>query len=209
MKLPPRLEDSFAATAGELGQVTASWLYLDAVLEGWPGGATALREALGRSFPVADAVCALAEQGRKKPVISVAAVSSALEGCDEVVLIGYEADFVDALLAALPGRRFALLAQSSFEVDFQRVTANHQGRLVALDFPRFQSWAGARSALLTFLYGTSESTTHVVPEWLRATGSDVRTQFRSLVGWEVLQAPLHVYPRWLEQVELSGFTHVI
>jgi hypothetical protein len=208
MKLPARLEDAFAAAAGELGQVTASWLYLEEVQRVWPGGAAALREALGRTFPVADAVFAMAEQGRARPAVDVTRARAALAGCTEVVLVGYEADYVDALLAALPACRFAVLAHSALAADFERMTANHRGRLSPLELPRFQSWAGPRSALLTFLYGTAGETTHVVPEWLRALGPDVRTQFRVLVGWEVLQGPLHVFPRWLEQVELSSFTHL-
>jgi hypothetical protein len=209
MTVPPTLEDAFAAVAGELGQVSASWLFLREFSRGWPEGPRAMREALGRSFPVADAVCAQAEEGRAGPRVELPAISQALAGCSATVLIGYEADFVDALVAGLPQMRFALLTQSSFQVDYERVLANHRGRVVPLEPSRFQSWAGARSALLTFLYGTQGGITHVVPEWLRASGPDTRTQFRSLLGWEALQGPLHVFPRWLEQVELSEFTQVL
>jgi hypothetical protein len=48
----------------------------------------------------------------------------------------------------------------------------------------------------------------VLPAWVRATGEDVRTQFRSLLAWNVLQAPMFVYPRWLVEVDAASFTHV-
>ena len=38
---------------------------------------------------------------------------------------------------------------------------------------------------------------------------DVRTQFRELIGWEVLGGEMYVYPRWLVQAPLVDFSWVI
>lgn len=209
MTLPPRLEDAFAAAAGELGHVSAAWLFVREVTRDWPQGATALRDALGRAFPIADAVAAQALEGRRAPTVDAAPAVAALEGCKRVVLVGYEADFVDPLVAALGGIEFHLLTQGSLEADWDRVLANHQGKVTPIALSRVQAQAGPKSALVTFLYGSDGARTHVVPEWLRLLGPDTRTQFRALVGWEALQGPLHVYPRWLEQTETEAFTHLI
>jgi hypothetical protein len=45
--------------------------------------------------------------------------------------------------------------------------------------------------------------------WLRACGADVRAQFRALVAWNILAAPLALYPRWLVDVEADIFTHFV
>ena len=36
-----------------------------------------------------------------------------------------------------------------------------------------------------------------------------RSQFRALVAWNVLEAPLQLYPRWLVEVEADTFTHFV
>lgn len=208
MKLPPRLEDSFAVAASELGQVTASWLFVEAVTRDWPEGAQALRDALGRSFPVLDAVAAQAVEGKQRPAPDVAAALRALEGCKKLVVVGHEASHLDPLLAALEGVQVGVILSTALGGDLERILANHRGQVELLTLRTFQAWAGAKSALLTFLYGSAGGVTHVTPEWLRALGPDTRTQFRSLVGWEVLGGALTVYPRWLEQIELSVFTEL-
>jgi hypothetical protein len=44
---------------------------------------------------------------------------------------------------------------------------------------------------------------------VRVCGEDVRTQFRSLVAWDVLPHPFFVYPRWLVPAALSTFSAVV
>lgn len=209
MTLPPGLEDAFGAAAGELGHVSASWLYVREVQAESPQGVAALRDALGRAFPVLDAVAAQAESGRTGAAVDLAPVRAALQGVRRLVVVGLEADFLDPLVAGLEGVELGLLAHGSLAADYDRVLANFRGRMARVELPRVQAWAGPRSALLCFSYGTGAGLTHVPPEWLRVAGPDTRTHFRTLVAWDALQGPLHVYPRWLEQVEAASFTHLV
>jgi hypothetical protein len=208
--LPSGIDQAFTIAAAELGMCSASWLYVGEVAQALgPPGVEALRERLGRPFPVLDAVGAAWLDGVRAPSASTQAVQQALTGAKRVVLVGLETRFLDALLPKLPEVQFALLQHGTFDVDWERVLANYGGRLTPLDFDRFQAWAGAASVLLTFAYGVHGASTHVVPSWLRVTGEDVRTQFRSLIAWDVLGAPMWVYPRWLVEVPQSAFTRVI
>ncbi len=204
------MEQAFAAAAGELGMCCASWLFAQNVAEAAGEDAVAqLRDALGRAFPVLDSVCAQWQRGERVDP-SASAISARLTGVDRVVIVGLESLFVDALVAELSaGVKVALLRHSSFPVDWERVKANQPEHLHLVDLESFQGWAGARSALLTFAYGVQGGTAHVAPEWLRVSGEDVRTQFRSLIAWDVLRAPMFVYPRWLVEVGTDAFTEVV
>lgn len=208
--LPDGLDQAFAVAAGELGMCCAAWLYVEnAAADGGIERVLALRDALGRVFPVLDAVADQWLRGVRGPQLDPSRLASACAGASHVVFVGVEALFLDALLARLQGPRCALLCHSSFEVDWPRVLSNFDGRVEAVDLDHFQAWAGPRSVLLTFAYGASESSTHVLPEWLRITGDDVRAQFRSLLAWDVLRAPMFVYPRWLVEIGTSSFTEVL
>ncbi len=103
----------------------------------------------------------------------------------------------------------ALLTQGEFSTDWSRVLSNYGGRVAATDLASFQSLAGHRSALLTFAYGVRGPIAHVPALWLRVIGTDVRTQFRSLIAWDVLGAEMYVYPRWLGETLTAGFSQVI
>jgi hypothetical protein len=72
-----------------------------------------------------------------------------------------------------------------------------------------QHWAGSRSALLTFVYRADDYHAHVGPAWLRVSGPDVRTQFRALVGWDVLGESMAVCPRWLLPTNVGDFSHLV
>jgi hypothetical protein len=121
-----------------------------------------------------------------------------------------EATFLDALVERLdPAVKVAMIAHSPFSVDWNRVLDNYGGRIERVDLDTFQNWAGGKSALLTFAYGRVDSRTAVAPLWLRACGADVRSQFRALVAWNVLEAPLLLYPRWLVEIEADSFTHFV
>lgn len=209
--LPEGLGQAFTVAAGELGMACAAWLFVENVAqEGGAGGVAALRDALGRSFPVLDAVAGEWLAGSRALQVDPSAVLAACEGASEVVVVGLESFFLDALVARLPpSTRCALLCHSPFEVDWERVLSNHRGRVSPVNLESFQSWAGPRSVLLTFAYGAGSSSTYVLPAWVRATGEDVRTQFRSLMAWNVLPAPMFVYPRWLVEVDAASFTHVV
>lgn len=206
-----RLDQAFLLAAGELGMASAAWLFAreTAAVEG-DEGVSRLRDELGRRWPVLDAVCAAWLQGLRAPRLDAAEVLPALEHLTRVLVVGLEAWWLDVLLAALPpSTRVGLLQQSDFSPDWGRVRGNLGARVELLDLAHFQAWAGPRSALLTFVYGASGSTgPFALPAWVRVSGPDVRTQFRALVGWDVLQVPLAVYPRWLVATGAEAFTHL-
>ena len=211
LALPPGILDAFRAAAGELGMASAAWLFVrEVAAEAGPEGIDALRDALGRSFAVLDGIAAAWLVGAlQEPEVNPAAVVRALGSVERVLVVGIEADFLDTLVPALEGRRVALLKSSSFDVDWDRLAANYLGRIELVELDDFQKWAGAKSALLTFAYGTVEESTHVLPLWLRVCGEDVRTQFHSLVAWDVMQAPMFLYPRWLVPAHASAFTELV
>jgi hypothetical protein len=206
--LPEGLDQAFAVAAGELGMCCAAWLYVERVArDGGDELVHALRDSLGRSYPVLDAIAEKWLQGTRSLSTDPAPVLAACEGAHQIVVIGVEAFFLDALLPRLGRTRCALLTHSSFEVDWARVLANYGGRIEPVDLEHFQAWGGPSSVLLTFAYGGHGESTNVLPSWLRVTGEDVRTQFRSLIAWDVVRAPMFVYPRWLVEVSAATFTH--
>jgi hypothetical protein len=208
--LPAGLDQSFAVAAGELGMACAAWLFVENIArEAGDAGVGALRDTLGRPFPVLEAVAGQWLGGARALHTDPSRVLSACEGITELVVVGLEAFFLDALVARLPPHtRCSLLCHSAFEVDWERVLSNYGGRVEPVNLESFQARAGPRSLLLTFAYGLHGRSAHVLPAWVRATGEDVRTQFRALVAWDVLQAPMFVYPRWLVEVDAASFTHV-
>lgn len=206
--LPLALEQSFAVAAGELGMASASWLYAKTVDEvHGPDGVLSLRDALGRAFPVLDAVCELWLLGQRAPVIDTAKVQRACAG-GRLIIIGLETLYLDALLPTLSNTRCAIVRASPLSLDWERALSNLPG-LELVEMETFQAWARKDSALLTFAYGAQGSRTHVIPAWLRAVGDDVRLQFRELLAWDVLRAPMFVYPRWLVEVPTATFTQVL
>lgn len=198
---------------GELGHASAAWLFAREVAAsaGEPG-VGALRDGLGREFPVLDAVCERWLTGRRAPDVDPTAVAAACSGATRVLVVGVEAGHLDALLPALREARVGLVRLGDVEADWSRVLANLDGpgrRVEGVDLADVARWAGARSVLLTFAYGRSTQTTHVLPSWVRVHGPDVRTSFRALVAWDVLGVPMFVHPRWLVSVALEEFSHVI
>jgi len=207
--LPKGLEDAFLSAAAELGMCSAAWLFVrEAEAEG-KDYLMALRDALGRTFPVLDAVAGARLEGAEVPALDAVALDTALEGIRRVVVVGVEAAQLDALVARRGTRKLALLTEAALATDWKRVLANFSGAVEAVDLATFQGWAGPRSALLTFAYGVSGESTHVAPVWLRVAGTDVRTQFGALIAWDVLGLPMFVYPRWLVEVPTSTFTHLL
>ncbi|MEW5854002.1 MAG: hypothetical protein AB2A00_34830 [Myxococcota bacterium] len=208
--LPGGLEQAFRLAAGELGMCTASWLFTAQL--GAAGGqamVAALRDELGRTFPVLDFVATRWLRG-EAPLAPVSErVVERCRGVEQLLVVGLETSFLDPLLPLLGGVRVSILTESPLKVDWRRVVANlgHDVRPVGL--ADFQVLAGRRSALLTFLYGRHGRTTHVMPAWLRVMGADVRTQFRTIVGWDVLGAPMYVYPRWLFEIPSDDFTDLL
>jgi hypothetical protein len=125
-----------------------------------------------------------------------------------LLVVGIESTFLDALVPALDAE-IGLLTQGELDPDWARVLDNYGGRVVPCELGAFQRFAGSAGALLTFLYGARTDVAHVNPTWLRIIAGDVRTQFRTLIGWDVLGAEMYVYPRWLVSAPLADFSHVV
>jgi hypothetical protein len=211
IELPQGLDQAFGAVAGELGMASAAWLFVRAVARcaGDPGVA-ALAEGAGASFSVLDAIARGWLEGLRAPSLDPRRALEAVGNATRLVVVGVEASHLDALVERLdPSVKIAMIAHSPFPVDWDRTLDNYGGRIERVDLDTFQNWAGGKSALLTFAYGREDSRTAVVPLWLRACGADVRSQFRALVAWNVLEAPLQLYPRWLVEVEADSFTHFV
>lgn len=209
-ELPPGLAQAFEVAMGELGFSSAAWLFVrEIAAAGGEALVQALRDAHGRAFPVLDAVAAAWLSGQRSPRIDVKPVVAACAGAKRLLVVGLESDFLDALLPELDGIEVGLLRYSFLEVDWERVLANYQGRVKLTDLVSFQDFAGTKGAILTFLYGHRGATTHVRAAWLRLIGTDVRAQFRSIIGWNVLSAPLEVYPRWLVETTTHDFSEVL
>lgn len=209
--LSPALVQSFAVAATELGFCSAAWLFAEQVAaHGGDGQVQAMRDALGRTYPVLDAVCAAWLDGERQPTIDTTAAAQALHGARTVVVVGFESIFLDALLPQLGDREVHLLSHGS--VDDQtwgRMLTNFASAVHSIDLVSFQRLAGSQTALLCMVYGATAHAVHVPPAWLRLFGDDVRAQFRSFVGWDVLRRSMYVYPRWLVEVPRHDFTRIV
>lgn len=206
--LPPGLDEAFLSAATELGMCTAAWLFVREAEASGPGQLEQLRDALGRTFPVLDAVIA-ARLGGAAALAPNASALDALDSYRRIVVVGLEANELDALVARRGTKKLALLTEAAVATDWARILSNFSGHLEAVDLAGFQRWAGPHSALLTFAYGVSGATTRVPPLWLRVAGDDVRTQFGALVAWDVLRHPMFVYPRWQVEVATDSFTRLL
>lgn len=212
MTLPPSAMGAFRLAAGELGMCSAARLFTAELLEA--GGVAMLEEArdtIGPAFPVLEVVASdlLAERAALAP-IDVRPAVRGLGSADPVLVVGLEAYHMDALVEALPGRRIGLLLEEGgLSGDRRRVLANFGGRVEDVRMSDVQRWAGRRSALLTFVYGTHGTVAYVLPAWLRVAGPDTRPQFRALVGWDVLGRPTSLYPRWLVEAPTDAFSEIV
>ena len=205
------LLQAFRLAAAELGMASASWLFVQqTAAEGGDEAVARLRDQLGREWPVLDAVCAGWRDGARAPRVDAEAMAARLQGAARLVLVGHEATWVDALLPQLPSAlSVGLVPAGDPLADTARLLANHGGRVQGLTLADFQTWAGPRSVLASFVYGASGQQVFVLPAWLRATGPDVRLQFRSLIGWRVLDLPLAIYPRWLVAADVQTLTEQV
>lgn len=186
---------------------SASTLFVrTAARRGGAGAVEQLREALGVEFPVLDVVAT-------QPTGALGALDGVLARCaglERLLVVGLEADCLEPLLERLPPAvQVRLLLDTTFPVDEARLDAGWGARVGRTDLSSFQRFAGARSAMLTTIYG-SDGFRAVVPRvWMRCHGDDVRTQFARLIGWNVLGGPMSRYPRWLTETEVSDFTDLV
>jgi hypothetical protein len=207
--LPRGLRSAFHVAVSELGMCTAAWLFVEEVAaEGGRSLVSELRRELGADWPVLDAVAAMHLEGRQRPDPDVRRLGPILEGAAQLVCVGLEAAWLDALVAET-STPVAVVRHSVFDPDWERVAANYGDRVTFEGLGTFQRLAGPRTVLLTYAYGADDVTTHVLPAWVRVSGEDVRTQFRDLVAWEVLHHPFETWPRWLVGVPTRQFTSVV
>lgn len=209
--LSPALLEAFGVAASELGFCSAARLFVrEVAASGGEALVRVLRDELGRTYPVLDAVCAAYLDGEGESDLAVAAVQQALQGSRVVIVVGFEADALDALVPRLVRQEIYLLSLSPDEDPTQeRILANYGERVSRIDLLSFQRLAGSQTAVLCLLYGVAEQTVHVPPAWLRFFGDDVRAQFRTFIGWDVLRRPMYVYPRWLYEVPHSDFARIV
>lgn len=202
---------AFELASAELGFAAAAWLFVEqvAAISG-ADAIVALREELGASFSVLDHIATRWLAGERQPPIDTAPVMRALAGARRVLLVGLEANHLDALARDLGSDvKIGMLTYRLQRVDWERVIANYSGRVEAVDLSEFQGWAGARSAILTFVYGRRGELMNVLSAFLRVVGPDVRTQFRDIVGWNVLAGTPELYPRYLVETSTSDLTALV
>lgn len=206
--LPEHLGQAFLMAAGELGMASAARLFVRELARlGSDDLVAAACDALGREYPVLDFIAHRWLQGDRVTRLDPSDVQRALQGTTRLIVVGLETDALDVLVDALPGVEIGLLAEPfGVAPDFRRVLANFGGAIRSVDLEGFRRWAGKRSALLTFVYGTDGHVAHVATTWLRVSGPDVRTQFRSLVAWDVLGEQMRLYPRWLVETSCDDFS---
>lgn len=201
------LSAAFRRCVGELGMYSASRLFVStAAARGGAEAVDALCEAMGAEFPVLDVVASRIEAPRP----TLVELSARTAGLDRLVVVGLEADCLEALLQRLPPSvQVLLLPDTTFPMDEARVDAAWGDRVGRTDLASFQRFAGAHSAMLTTVYG-SDGFRAVVPRvWMRCHGDDVRTQFSRLIGWNVLGGAMSRYPRWLIETDVSDFTDLV
>lgn len=211
MKLPRNAAAAFQLAAAELGMCSGARLFVTELLAaGGPDLLAEARERLGPEYPVFDVVASDALEGHLPPPIDASGAVSAVGSAEVLLVVGLEAYFLDALVAALRGVRIGLLlGEGGLEGETRRVLANFGDRVEEVTAGEVLHWAGRKSALLTFVYGTVSGSAHVTPVWLRVAGPDVRPQFRTIVGWDVLGKPPTLYPRWLVEAPLEPFSRVV
>jgi hypothetical protein len=200
--------NAFRRCIGELGMWSASRLFVDtARTHGGDEAVAELRATLGAEFPVLDVVAS------STGVAAVADGAPVAELCRELrrlVIVGLESNCLAPLVARLPASlEIVLILDSTFPIDVERVRASWSDRVTLTDLASFQRFAGTRSALLTTVYGADGYHAVVSRLWLRLHGEDVRTQFRSLIGWNVIGGAMRRYPRWLVETNVADFTDIV
>lgn len=201
----------FQLAATELGMASAAWLYVDeAAASLGDAGVQMLRDELGRHWPILDAICAARQNGTARPAVRLDPLRPYLATARRVVVVGYEADWMDALVADAPATlKFGWLCQDVAPHHRDRMLSNHGESVTPLTLNDFQTWAGADSILMTYVYGGSTKEIFVHPSWLRCAGTDVRMQFRDLLGWQILDVPIEVYPRRLVAADRASLTALL
>lgn len=203
------LRRAYHEASGELGMATTARLFVrEAAAVGGDDAVERLRVASGSAYPVLDAIARGWLAGERAAAPRVDELAAILADVTSVVFVGVEAEWLDAVVPTLARSRLAMLLPNAFPADRRRLADNLGPAVTVTDLDSFVSRGGRRSALVAFSYGVRDGRAFVLPEWLRATGPDVRTLFRDLVAWDVLPAGLSLYPRWLVEAPATDFTAV-
>jgi len=206
------LEPAFRACAGELGIWSAARLLVNAA---WDAGGVpaveALNDDLGVDYPVVDDVARRVLHGRAP--LAPPAIAPVLERCAglrHLAVIGVEAEILGPLVDRLPVEvEVVAVFDATFPIDEARVHASWAPRVRLVDLNAFQQVAGARSGLVTTVYGADDFRAAVVPAWVRAHSPDVRPLFRRLIGVNVIGARMASFPRWLSETPRADFTDMV
>lgn len=207
----PNVRESFFLAAQELGMWTASSLFLRTSAASAPAAIASMREQLAADFPVFDAMAERWIDGAV-PTIDPRPAARALGSASRVLMVGFDADPFDALIDALdPSIRLGLLAGvGELCGDLDRVLSNYAGRVERVELSQLHGWAGRTSALGTLVYGVDlHNVAYTSLAWLRALGPDVRTQFRRIVGWNLLGAQPERHPRWVVATPGDDFSDLV
>ncbi len=208
--LPESLSVSFIVAAAELGMASAARVFVEEVARALgTEGVELARDAIGRQFAVFDSVASTWLERGETQRLDPEGVLGALRGARRVLVVGTEADALDLLVPRLEVPLGLVAGGGGIEEDVVRTAANYSGRMEVVPLGAWTSWAGARSALLAFVYGADDHVANVSPAYLRLVGPDVRASFRSLVGWNLLGARPRLHPRYLAQTGLEDFSVVL
>lgn len=206
------LAPAFHQSAGELGLWSAARLFVNAAFAA--GGLDAVRsvdDALGDDHPVLEHVAQRALQTRM-PVPSplLDGVIARCAGLRRLVMVGIEAEVLGGVIERLPADvDIVAIPDTMFPADRDRLVASWTPRVRLTDLGVFQAAGGARSALLTPVYGADDFHAVVTAAWVRAHSRDVRLQFRHLIGVNLVGARMAAYPRWLSETDRADFTELL
>ncbi|HEY8379137.1 MAG TPA: hypothetical protein VIK91_21740 [Nannocystis sp.] len=206
----PRLARAFLTATSELGMASTAFLFAREIAKSGDAALAEARDLLGREFPVFHCVAGRWLTGARDPAPDIEPVLAALAGLARLLVVGLETTWLDLLLPRLGGVEVGILREDTgLHGDFRRVLANYEGLAVGVELADMSRWSGRRSGLLTFVYGSDGHVAHVPAAWQRVSGPDVRTQFAALVGWNILGAPMDLYPRWLTETGVADFSHLV
>src|SRR5262245_40057839 len=79
-------------------------------------------------------------------------VAAHCRGARRVLVVGLEADFLDALVTRLRSVDVALLTHDELNADWKHVLANYHDRVAGCSLGSFQRHADTAGVLLTFVY---------------------------------------------------------
>lgn len=197
--------------ATELGMASAARLFVRQVaVSGGDDLVAELAADLGRDFPVLGCIATRWIGGDQGADPRPAGVLKAMNGLARMLVVGLETTWLDTLLPACRGLTVGLLRDDGLPTaDFRRMLANYDGLAVGVELAELQRWAGRRSGLVCFVYGSDGHVVHVPAAWMRVSGADVRAQFATLVGWNILGSAMELYPRWLAETHQGDFSSLI